>query len=348
MRIILLLLMILGSTGLYLKFNLPDNNGKVTRWDMPTAYSDSNYQTQNAKKFAEKVYQCTNGELDIVIHGSGSLFKGHEIRRVVQTGQAAIGERLLSSHANENPLFAFDSIPFIATGFDQSNALWAAAKEPLKQVMDQEHLVLLYSVPWPPQGLYFKTAVTSKTDMQRSKFRAYNNATARIAELAGMVPIQIEAAELSQALALGVVESLISSGSTGYDRKVWEHLDYYYDLKAWLPRSYVFANKELFQALSQHNQDCVMSSAAYAEQTGTNRAQELTQWYVDQLAENGMKVSEAGPQLKAELREIGNVLTKEWTDAMGPAGEAILSDYRTRLASEQPTTLKLMIGELKE
>ncbi len=335
MRVILVLLAILGCGALFIRFGMTPDTDKSVRWDMPTAYSDSNYHTQNAKVFARQVLECTNGELDIVVHGGGSLFKGHEIRRAVQSGQVPLGERLLSSHANENPLFAFDSIPFIATGFEASDTLWQAAKGPLKTVMDEEHLVLLYSVPWPPQGMYFKTPVQDTADMKGSKFRAYNIATARIAELAGMVPVQIESAELNQALALGVVESLMSSGSTGYDRKVWEHLNYFYDLNAWLPRSYVFANKAHFAALSEVHQQCLYTAAASAEATGTARARELSQWYLTKLAENGMQVLPPEVQLQTELSQIGEVMTKEWSDAMGADGEIILNDYKKRLGSDE-------------
>ena len=70
------------------------------KWDMPTAYVDSNYHTQNGKLFAEAVGVCTGGDLEIVVHGGGTLFKGGEIKRAVQTGRAPIGERLLSAHQN--------------------------------------------------------------------------------------------------------------------------------------------------------------------------------------------------------------------------------------------------------
>lgn len=191
------------------------------KWDMPMAYNDGNFHTKNGKKFAEAVNVCTGGELVITVHGGGSLFKGNEIKRAVQTGQAQIGERLLSAHANENPIFGFDSVPFLATSFEDSEKLKKAAAGTLEAILDKQNLVFLYSVPWPPQGLYFKKEIKSTADMKGIKFRAYNAATARLAELSGMLPVQIEAAELVQALATGVADSFISSGSTGYDKKVW-------------------------------------------------------------------------------------------------------------------------------
>jgi len=300
------------------------------KWDMPMAYADSNYHTENGKLFAKAVGICTGGELEIVVHGGGSLFKGGEIKRAVQTGQAPIGERLLSAHQNENPLFGVDSVPFMASSFDASDKLYAAARPTLEKILDEQNMVLLYGVPWPPQGMYFKKEINSVADMKGIKFRAYNAATARLAELGGMLPVQIEAAELSQALATGVAEAFISSGSTGYDKKVWEQLSHFYDTQAWLPRNYVFANKDAYNGLSDHAKNCLKSSAMLAEAAGTTRARELTGWYTTQLAANGMTVIPPGDKLKAELAKMGETMSKEWSDAAGAEGAAIVKAYNAK------------------
>ncbi|SET01818.1 TRAP transporter substrate-binding protein [Oceanicella actignis] len=296
-------------------------------WDMPMAYADGNYHTQNGKLFAQAVGLCTGGDLKITVHGGGSLFKGNEIKRAVQTGQAQIGERLLSAHQNENPLFGVDSVPFLATSFEASDKLWNVALPRIEAALEAQNLVYLYSVPWPPQGLYVNKPVESLADLKGLKFRAYNAATARLAELAGMVPVQIEAAELSQALATGVAEAFISSGSTGYDRKVWEHLSHFYDAQAWLPRNTVFVNKDAWDGLSEHNRNCLRSAAMMARVAGTTRARELSGWYLQQLAANGMKVQAPGPQLAADLEKIGKTMAAEWAEAAGADGKAILEAF---------------------
>jgi TRAP-type C4-dicarboxylate transport system substrate-binding protein len=298
------------------------------KWDMPMAYADGNFHTQNAKLFADAVKVATGGKLEIVVHGGGSLFKGNEIKRAVQTGQAPIGERLLSAHQNENILFGTDSIPFLATSFDASAKLWKAMRPTVEKVLEKQNLVLLYAVPWPPQGLYFKKPVNSKADTKGVKFRSYNSATARIAELMGMLPVQVEAAELSQALATGVAESFISSGSTGYDRKVWEHLTHFYEVNAWLPRNYVFANKDAWNKLDEGTRNIVKGVAMLAEQAGTTKSQQLTDWYMAQLAANGMKVQPAGDKLRGELEEIGATMTGEWLAKAGADGKAIVDAFK--------------------
>ncbi|WP_176084932.1 TRAP transporter substrate-binding protein [Martelella sp. HB161492] len=297
-------------------------------WDMPMAYPASNYHTENGTKFAECVTSATDGAVEIVVHPNGSLFAGNDIKRAVQTGQAPIGERLLSAHANENPLFGLDSIPFLATSFDASDKLWAAGIDDIKAALADQNLVYVYSVPWPPQGLYTKKEINSAADLKGIKFRAYNAATARIAELAGMVPVQIEAAELSQALATGVAESFISSGSTGVDSKVWESLDHFYDVQAWLPRNVIFVNKDMFDGLDAAGQKAIMDCGAEAATRGEDTAKSLTAGYLKTLAENGMTVAAPSEQLKTDLEGYGETMTTEWLSSAGDQGKAIIEAYK--------------------
>ncbi len=297
-------------------------------WDMPMAYPATNFHTENAVEFAACVKEATGGELDIVTHPNGSLFAGNDIKRAVQTGQAPIGERLISAHANENPLFGVDSIPFLATSFDASEKLWSVARPAIDEALAEQNLVFVYSVPWPPQGFYFKKPVESAADMQGVKFRAYNAATARIAELAGMVPVQIEAAELSQALATGVAESFISSGSTGVDSKVWESLTHFYNVQAWLPRNVIFVNKDAYEGLSESAQAALTDCGAEAAARGAAKSAELSGQYLKTLAENGMTVAEPSDQLRSDLEGFGTTMTDEWIAAAGDKGKAIVESYR--------------------
>ncbi len=216
----------------------------------------------------------------------------------------------------------------MATSFEDSEKLKLAAQDTLGNLLESQNLVMLYSVPWPPQGLYFKQEINSTADMKGIKFRAYNAATGRLAELSGMLPVQIEAAELVQALATGVADSFISSGSTGYDKKVWEHLSHFYDTQAWLPRNTVFANKKAFDALPEQSQNCLISSAMLAGAAGTARSEQLTGWYLAELAANGMMVAPPGDQLRADLQEIGVVMSTEWTEAAGTDGQTIVDAYK--------------------
>ncbi len=297
------------------------------KWDMPLAYPATNFQSVNAATFGGCVKSGTSGEIEIVTHPGGSLFKGNDIKRAVQTGQVPIGERLLSAHENENPIFGLDSVPFLATSYEASNKLWGAGRSQFESVLDQQGLVLLYSVPWPPQGFYFKKEVNKVADMAGTKVRSYNNSTGRVAELSGMVPVQIEAAEITQALITGVIESLITSAVTGQDSKAWEQLTYFYKVNAWLPRNYVIVNKDAWVALDDKTKATIKACAATAEANGFKMSQESNEKALKDLAQHGMKVLDPSKDLAAELRKVGETVTNDWKTKMGDAGKAVIDAY---------------------
>lgn len=303
------------------------SSAMAEKWDMPMAYSATNFHSEMGVVFADKVRDYTGGSIDITVHPGGSLFKGGEIKRAVQTGQAPIGERFMSAHANEAPLLGWDNLPFLATTYEENDKLWAAAKGKVNAQLSALNLVALYTCPWPGQGFYFNKAVASSADTQGVKFRSYNTATATFAEGLGMVPVQVEAAELSQALATGVAEAFISSGSTGYDRKVWEHLTHYYKVNAWLPRNYVMVNKGVWEGLDADTQASIQKAADETGAACSAKSASLANWYFEQLEENGMKVEDASPEFLKELQAIGAKMTDDWLAAAGEEGQAIIDAY---------------------
>jgi TRAP-type C4-dicarboxylate transport system substrate-binding protein len=298
-----------------------------TKWDLPAAYPATNYHSVNLQKFADAVKASSGGKLEIVVHPGASLFKAPEIKRAVQTGQAPIGEILVSNFENEDPLYGVDVIPFLATSFADAKKLWLAQKPVLEKKAAAQGMMVLFAVPWPPQGLYAKKEINSLADMKGLKFRAYNRGTSRIAELTGAQPITIQAAELSQALATGKVDSFISSGATGVDSKVWEQLTHFYDTQAWLPKDAVLVNKAAFDKLDDATKKVVLAEAAKAEAAGWAEAEKLSQGFLQTLAKNGMKVQPPSPKLAAEYKELGKKLTAEWLEKAGPDGKAVVDAY---------------------
>ncbi|WP_299609501.1 TRAP transporter substrate-binding protein [uncultured Tateyamaria sp.] len=297
------------------------------KWDLPMAYSGSNFHSVTGAEFAQCVTTGTGGEIEITTHPSGSLYAGADIKRAVQTGQVPIGERLLSGHQNESAIFGWDSVPFLVSSFDEHEKLYEAALPHVQELLAEQNMTMLYSVPWPPQGLYFNKEVNSVADMEGLKFRSYNNATARMAELTKMLPVSIEAAEISQAFATGVAESMVSSGATGYDRKVWESLSHFYSVDAWLPRNYMLINNDVWSGVSDQNKNVINACAAMAEYAGTWRAKEYTGFTLAGLADGGMTVGPAGDQLMTDLRGVGETMAAEWLDAAGDTGKSILDAY---------------------
>ena len=299
-----------------------------TKWDMPTGYPASNFHTEIIRQFAADVDKASTGKLKITVHDGGSLFKANEIKRAVQGGQADIGEIIISGFSNEDPIFGIDSIPFLATGYPEAQKLWATSKAATEARLAKQGLKVLYSVPWPPQGIFSAKPIASAADLKGVKWRAYNPNTSRIAQLVGAQPVTIQAAELTQALATGAVTAFMTSGATGYDSKVWEQVKYYYDVSAWLPKNLVIVSKKAFDRLDKPTQDALVKAAAAAEERGWKISAEKNAWYKEQLIKNGMKVEAGSEQLRSDFKKVGLTMIGDWTTQTGAEGQAIIDAFR--------------------
>ena len=324
MKFLKYLVSIIASVALFINVS---NAGE--KWDMALAYGAGNFHSANAAEFAKNVSDNSGGKLTIVTHPGGSLFKGGEIFRAVRTGQTQIGERFMSALGKEDPLLEVDSQPFLATSYDDAMDLYQASKPEIVKGLDSKGLVFLYAVPWPAQGLYSKKEINSIADLKGLKFRAYNSATIRIAELTGMAPTKIEAAEISQAFSTGAVESMITSPTTGKNKKIWENgVKYFYDIAAWFPKNMVVVNKKAWNKLDSKTQKLVMRQAAVAERKGWSLSKRGNVADKKALAAAGMKVGKVNAALQSHFEKTGATMAKEWADRAGSRGQAVLSAYK--------------------
>ena len=298
-----------------------------TNWDMPTPYGDGIFHTQNIMQFAEEVEEATDGSLSITVHSANSLFAHGEIKDSVRRGLAPIGEILMSRLVNEDPIFGVDSIPFLASDYDEAEQLWQASRPAIEERLAEEGLTLLYSVPWPGQSLYLNDEVTEPEQMEGLSFRAYNVATERLAELLGATPTQVEETDIPTAFSTGRVEAMITSPSTGVNAQAWDFVSHYIDTQAWLPKNVVFVNTEMFEALSEAEQEAVRAAAEAAEARGWQMSMEETEAQIAELEANGMSVSTPSDALAARLDEIGETMAAEWLEDAGEDGQAVLDAY---------------------
>ena len=299
-----------------------------TKWDLASAYPANNFHTENLVQFANDVDKATAGKLKITVHANASLFKATEIKRAVQGGQAQAGEVIQANLQNEWAIYGADGLPFLADSYDESVHLQTAHRPLVEKKLAEQGMVYLYAVAWPPQGLFTKKPIASAVDLRGIKWRAYSPATARIADLVTAQPVTVQAAELSQALATGVVEATMTSGATGMDSKLYEHLKYYYDLQAWLPKNMVVVNRKAFDALDKATQTAVTQAAAAAEARGLAASKRVDAESKAKLKANGMQVLEPAAQLKADMKKVGETMLTEWLEKSGADGQALLASFK--------------------
>lgn len=295
-----------------------------TKWDLPSAYSPTNFHVENLVEFSKDVAEASKGKLNITVHANASLYKAPEIKRAVQGNQAQLGEILLVNFANEDSVFELDGVPFLVSSYAGARKLADIQKSYLEKKLAAQGMTVLFTVPWPPQGIFTNRDLKSVADMKGLKWRAYSPATSKIAELVGAQAVTIQAAELSQAMATGVIDSYMSSSATGVDTKTYEYIKKFYDNQAWIPKNAILMNKKAFDALDADTRKAVLDAGARAEARGWKISEAKTAEYLAAWTKNGGQLVTPSAELTKGLNEIGQKMLADYLKKAGPDGQAIV------------------------
>jgi len=307
---------------------LPLSAAAQTKWDLATAYADSEFQTKNVRMFADDIKKLSGGKLDITVHSAGSLIKNPELKRSVQTGLVPMVEFFISNYGNENPMFEVDAIPFLAVNYKELRHLWNVTRKPITDGFAKQGIRLLYSVPWPTQAFYTKEPVKSIADLKGKKMRTYNAQTARLAQLLGVVPTTVQATEIPQAFSTGIIDMMYTAGNTGVTTRAWEYTKYFYDTGAWAPKNGVFVNEGAFRKLPADVQKAMLDAARTAEERGWKLSEEQNTEAPKILAKNGMVLAPLSPAFMGELRKVGLTMLSDWLDKSKGDGKKVIDEYR--------------------
>lgn len=295
-----------------------------TKWNLPTPYAEGNFHTQNIKQFADEVRTATGGKLNIVVHSGASLLKLPEIKRGVQSGQVEIGETLMSSLGNEDPMYEASTVPFLAQGFEQAKVLMDATRPHVEKRLAAQGMTLLTMVPWPTQGLFFKQKIGDVGDIKGRRLRAYDRATSRFVELLGGVPTTVQAAEIPQAFATGAIEGMVTSTTTAFDTKAWDYAKAYYDIKAMNSMNMLIVSTKALQALDEPTRKAVLDAAQRAQARGWDRARVLEKEMDAKVQQNGIEIIPPSPAMQAAMKKVAQTMAQEWAGRAGPDGAVVL------------------------
>jgi len=304
-----------------------DTEKEQHSWDMPTPFPDSMFHTVNVREFARDIERLTEGKIRLKIHSGASLYKHPEIKHAVQTAQVPIGEMVMSLLGNENPVFEIDSLPLLATSYEQALKLWHVSRPAIEKLLEEQGLKLLYAVPWPPQGLYLKKEINSFDDFKGLKVRVYNATLTRLVELMGGNPTTIQSPEIPQAFSTGVIDAMITSPSTGVSSQVWDFINFYYDLQTWIPKNMVIINKQVFESLKPTTQANILQAAVNAEARGWELSRQETDEKLKILADHGIKIVQPTARLNDDLQRVRLVMINEWQNKAGSLGREVLENY---------------------
>lgn len=308
--------------------NLSAQNQPTLHWTLASPYGEGVHHTQNLRLFAEDIANATQQAIQIDIASGGSLIEHSAIPRAVRTGRVAMGEVLMATMTASDPIYELDNLPFIASDFGAARQLWEVSRPLISNSLDQrDGMLLLYAVPWPPQGLYANIPLRLPNELANLNMRTYSNTLKRLASIVGAGGTNIEAVDIPKAFAERRIDSMITSAATGVSSRAWEFADYYYDVQAWIPKNMVMMNKRLFLSLPEHQQQVILAAAERAEQRGWEMARNEAQSTTATLAAQGMTVQQPTPAIASYLQEVGATMAAEWVATSGASVEDVLIEY---------------------
>jgi TRAP-type C4-dicarboxylate transport system substrate-binding protein len=294
---------------------------------MATPYPDGNFHTRNIRGFVEEIQTVSGGRLQVQLHSNASLLPMPQIKNGVQRGQVQMGEILLAAYSNEDVFFDADSIPQLVSNLAEAKRLSDLQRPFIEARLARQGLSLLYMVPWPPAGLYAQQPINTIEGLRGLRFRTFSPATNRFATIVGAQPTLVQAAELAQAFATGVVQAQITSAATGVDTSAWDYARVFTPLGFSMTKNAVFVSRRALEALPADLQALIRAAAVITEQRGYELSEQAQIASERTLGERGMQVGPPSQQLLDDLARVGRIMADEWVTRAGDDGRRLIEQY---------------------
>jgi TRAP-type C4-dicarboxylate transport system substrate-binding protein len=298
------------------------------KWDMHLNYPAGNFHSKGAQRFADRVKEATNGELEIVLHPGAALgFKGPELLRALAEGQLAIAEVPTGMVEGDAPILALTAQPFISTNSFEQRLLYVLAKPTYSKVLKKFNQFTLYSSVWPFSGIYTQRPIRSVADLKGLKMRVYDGTGLAFGKATGIAARKMPFSEVYPAIKAGLLDSMYTSSVSGVDAKAWEVFKYFTRINIVGPVNLVNVNFDAWNKLPQDIRQKVLEIAKQMEDEMWNLAGDMDRKCVQILKDHGMIVLEVDSKFRAELDEVGRKLRAEWAKKAGAEAQAILDLY---------------------
>ena len=302
-------------------------NAEVVKWDLPTVWSATNYQSRCLKIFADEVKEATDGQVEIILHYGGALgYKGPEMLSVVRDGLVPIGDVLKNAQTGEEKFFGITSLPFLAPGVVELRMLQFFTRPVEDRIAEKHNQKILYQVPWPSRNVYTKKEISTLEDLKGLKIRTVSKEDTDLFTLLGASPIQMPWGEVVTSLATGVIDGVATSSASGVDGKFWEFTGYASRWNWHSSCDMVNVNLDAWNRLSPELQKIIETKARELEPQFWKLAVEENKEKEKILISEGIKVYDPNPELKKIFAKLSSQI---WQDHMNEVPESIkvIEDY---------------------
>jgi TRAP-type C4-dicarboxylate transport system substrate-binding protein len=306
---------------------LPRAASAALTLDLATVWPESNFHTQNARRFAAEVVKATKGDVAINVQSGGSLgFKGPEQLRAVRDGLVPLADILNIQQIGDEPLLGIESIPFLVESEQELKVLHKHVRPAYEAVAAKNNQKVLYMVPWPTQYLHLKVKTDTVDGLKGIKIRVPDKNAQDMCAAIGMAPVLIPWGETIPALASGAVSGVSTSAVSGVDGKFWEFLKYSYRTNHSWSCQMVNVNIDTWKQLPAAHQQAIEQLGKQLEPDFWTNSLKADADSVKRLTEGGMEVVEVPPAMMKDLRGRTAALLDDFMKRV-PASQKPIGGY---------------------
>jgi TRAP-type C4-dicarboxylate transport system substrate-binding protein len=296
------------------------------QWILANEYPATSLPGEGDAFFAKAVADATQGRISIAATPDAKAgYKSRELLRAVAEGKVAMGDTFGGALGEDEAVFAFASLPFVATDTAHARSLYDAARPAYDAAFARHNQKLLYATPWPASGLWTKARIDSPESVAKLRIRTYDKTGTEVFTRLGATASVISFADLPAKLASGDIDAVLSSGDGGAGRRLWEHLPRFTEIGYAMPLSFTTVNLDQWKALDIETRAAIERAAADTEARQWKALEgRLAQNYA-RMRENGMTIDTQVPAaVRERLREAARGAIDDWARRAGAEGRALL------------------------
>ena len=286
---------------------------KTVEWKLSTIRPSGTSVDNDAKAFAAKIKEKTNGRINIIIYPNSQLGDYQVVQERISVGSVEMAIQPISTTVDRQMQLL--NMPYLVKDWDtlKKNYLtgtpfmnWAA------QRFEKQDIKLIGT--WP---VYFGGTALTKQPPSPGDPTVAKNLKVRVipqksfellASSHGYLATPLPFAETFTALQTGIVDGAFGAGAEGYYSNFRDVLKFYVPSNTHVEQWYVIINKELWDSLSDGDRKIVEEAAKEMESARIVKAPAETQEFEKKLNDYGVKVLPLTPEELTKLAEAARKL----------------------------------------
>lgn len=300
-----------------------------TSLNLANEYQATTFAAVADEFFIARVAELTNGSVKINYYPGGSLgFKSIDHFDAVTDGAIDIADTYIGQLSGIDPIFSMPSLPFLATTKDQALKLEAVMRPAYNDIFASADQVYLFTLPWPPSGIWTKGELASAADLAEVKVRVPDVTAMQTFKAAGANPLQVSWADIVPQLSTNALDAVISSAEGGTNISLGEFLPQYTAVDYVIPVNVVHMNASVFEQLTEEERKAIRQAASDASAFIWGKLEERLAGTYEDLAGLGVAVDrDVEPALMEALKTASDAAMQDWLAKSGESGKALLDAY---------------------